>query len=81
ATISGAVDPGGAETNVWFEVGTISGWYALSVPTQVIGATAATTTVSVELTELARGTTYYYRVVAQNSVGISYGSERSFTAQ
>ena len=41
--------------------------------------TAANLQFSVQLTELSAGTTYYYQVVAVNSVGSAASAEQSFT--
>ena len=41
--------------------------------------TATNLTFSVQLTELSAGTTYYYQVVAMNSVGSTASVEQSFT--
>lgn len=77
ATLSGTVNANGLSTTVWFEYGTLSGSYGNKSSTQsVIGSTD--TEVSITITGLTAGTTYYYRIAAQSNAGISYGEEMSF---
>jgi len=87
AQLNGTANPGAAATTGWFR-------YALASPgscndsfgtrTPMAGGTAlgsGTTTQSFSqgITGLTPLTTYYYCAIAQNSVGISYGSVVSFT--
>ena len=67
----------GLSTTAWFEYGTFSGSYASTSSTQSASGTNATT-ISINISGLSSGTTYFYRIVAQNSAGTSYGSEKSF---
>ncbi len=63
---------------MWFEYGKDSGSYSnTSSTTSVSGSDNLE--VRIGIIGLSANTTYYYRVVAQNSAGTSYGSERSFT--
>ena len=74
ATLTGTVTPNGAPTSYFFEYG----------PTSLYGAQTATTaisakqTVAVPIGGLAPFTTYHYRLVAQNSKGITKGKDRTF---
>ncbi len=78
ATLAGTVNPYGVSTTVRFEYGTSTGSYASQTLSQTISGTS-TTTVSSNLSGLSSGKTYYYRIVAQNSGGSAYGSEKTFS--
>ena len=71
ATLNGTVTPNGLATEAWFEYGTSS---TLSTYTSTahesVGAGAVSVSVDAALTGLTTGTTYYFRVVAENSQGI-----------
>ncbi len=81
ATVSGTVDPEGAELiSCTFEYGTSPSQLGTSVPCSSLPpAGASPVGVSAALARLSPGTTYYYRLVAQNSGGEGAGSEGSFT--
>ncbi len=76
ALVSGSVNPKGGKTDVWFEFG----------PTPSLGfstdkKTASGTidiSVSEDLSGLAAGTSYYYRVAAENAKGVARGAVVSF---
>ncbi len=80
AVLNATVNPNGLATTAYFEWGTDN---ALSSPTatttQSIGSGTSNQTITASLTGLNTNTTYYYRVVAQNSVGTQRGSILSFT--
>lgn len=78
ATVSGSVSPNGLATSVWFEWGT-SGNLGSVTQQQSVGSGTGNQTISANLTNLAPGTTYFYRVAAQNSAGTSHGVVHSFT--
>ena len=77
ATLGGSVNANGLSTTSWFEYGTTSGSYTSTSSTQSVSGTNATT-ISINISGLSSGTTYFYRIAAQNSAGTSYGSEKSF---
>ena len=77
-TLNGSVNANDASTTAWFEYGTASGVYSFSTTTETVGG-MSDTTISTDVNGLSSGTTYYYRIVAQNSEGTSYGDEMSFT--
>jgi len=82
ATLTGTVTDNGANTNITFEWGTSAGVYTSSGdadPASIV-AGAGTTSVTKFLDGLTTGFTYYYRVYATNSVGTTYGIEKSFVA-
>jgi len=78
-TLSGKVIPGNTETQVSFEYGTTTdyGYVITANPTTVSGTESQT--VTTEIIGLAPGTTYNYRVKAQNLVGDTTGLNASFT--
>src|SRR5574337_1225790 len=78
ATLNGLVNANGLSTTAWFEYGMTSGSYGNKLPTQSISG-SSDTSVSDIISGLSEGTTYYYRLVAQNSAGTTYGAEKSFT--
>ena len=79
ATVNGTVNANGLPATVWFEYGTTSGSYGSTSPTQSVSG-SGNTTVSIGISGLSASTTYYYRLVAQNSAGTNYGSEMSFVS-
>jgi hypothetical protein len=81
ATLAGTVNPNGAVTTAYFSYGTSSTLAGASQTTsQGLGSGNAPVAVSANIaTGLAANTTYYYEVVATNSVGTSMGAIDSFT--
>ncbi len=67
-------------TKVWFEYDTASGSYQNTSSVQEVSGSPFDIPISAGITGLAGNTTYFYRIVGQNSSDdISYGSEKSFT--
>jgi hypothetical protein len=82
ATLAASVDPNGADTHYYFEYGPNSTLFERSVPAPPgndAGAGTSSVHEGVEAPGLLPSKTYYYRVVASNSTGTSYGEEKSFT--
>ncbi|MEY2532202.1 MAG: hypothetical protein QOF29_112 [bacterium] len=77
ASLSGSIDPGGAVTSWSFEYG-VGTAYDTSLPGTDVSGTGAQP-VSDALTGLLPGTTYGYRIVAQNSAGTAVSSAGQFT--
>jgi len=77
ATLNGQVNPNGANTNYWFEYGT-SWSLGNSSNHQGVGSGNSYINVSYALYSLSSNTTYYFRAVAQNEFGISYGEILNF---
>ena len=78
--IRGRVNPAGLATQAWFEWGTeASPDDFQTTEAQALPASATDTMVWHELTGLEPGTTYYYRVAAENEVGAARGQIRSMT--
>jgi hypothetical protein len=82
AVINGRVNPGGASTTVKFCWGTSSSLSGctLSDTITVLAGSAGLTNVSMNLSGLTPGTTYYFRVQGSNSQGTTQGAILSFIA-
>lgn len=81
ARLRGVVDPNGAETKYWFEYGTDSLFSPASITATVrasAGASSNQEPAEAVLSSLTPKTTYYFRVVAQNSVNTVRGPAVSF---
>lgn len=78
ATLNGIVNANGLSTTAWFQYGATSGFYTYTSSTQSVSG-SDDTVVSISISGLSAGTTYYYRIVAQNSAGTFNGNEMSFT--
>ena len=78
ATLAGSVNPNGLSTDIYFEYGTS---YSLGNTTnnQQIGSGTNSVSVNEQVFGLSSYTTYYYRVVARNSAGTTYGAIYSFS--
>jgi uncharacterized protein (TIGR02145 family) len=78
ATLNGTVTSNLLSTNVSFEYGTSTS-YGNSVSyaqNPITGETAVT--VTADLTGLTPGTTYHYRIKAENSLGVVYSNDLTF---
>jgi hypothetical protein len=77
ATLHGRVDPNNAETTYFFQIGTTT-LYGANTAATPAGSGRHATAVSVPVNVLAPATTYHYRLVAQNRLGITMGRDRTF---
>lgn len=79
AVVTGEVNPNFSNSTVSFDYGTTInyGQNILAVQSPISGNSPKT--VSVWLTNLTPGTTYHFRVKAINSLGTTYGNDKSFT--
>jgi hypothetical protein len=77
AVINGTVNPKQAATTYFFQYGTTS-LYGSVTGVTAVGSGNKGVKVSVPLASLAPATTYHYRLVAQNSKGITRGKHRTF---
>src|SRR5439155_655796 len=77
ATLNGSVDPHGLTTFVYFQYGTTTG-YGLTTALQTKTGNAYQN-VAANISGLTASTTYHFRIVAMNSAGTRYGSDRTFT--
>ncbi len=76
--VQGAVDPRGGSTSVFAEYGTSTAYESQSA-VSTIAAGAGAHVVVLPLGGLQSGTTYHYRVVAENPSGTTYGADATFT--
>jgi hypothetical protein len=74
ATLTGTVTPNGAPTTYFFQYGLTSLYGSTTAATTV----SAKQTVAVPIAGLAPFTIYHYRLVAQNSQGLTKGKDRTF---
>ena len=79
ATLNGTVDPNGASTIYWFEYGTTTS-YGLQTGTHDAGSGSSSRSVSAGVSGLVAGTSYHFRLVAQNSAGTTDGGDQTFTS-
>lgn len=77
ATVHGNVETE-ALASAWFQMGTTTA-YGTSTPLQTLHYAAAPQPLAASLAGLAPGTTYHFRVVAQNAGGTVYGADQTFT--
>ncbi|MDB4983999.1 MAG: hypothetical protein JWM20_178 [Patescibacteria group bacterium] len=80
ATLRGTVNPDGAGTSYWFEY-TIDPSFATGVTNsaqQSAGSGTSSDSIQSTVSGLNSRTTYYFRLVAQNSVGTTLGDSMSF---
>ena len=79
ATLHGLLDPHGLTTTVYFQYGTTTSYGRAIDPQLRTGNTYQS--ISANIPGLTASTTYHFRIVATNSVGTRYGSDRTFTTQ
>ncbi len=77
ARLNGSVDPHGLTTTVYFQYGTTTSYGLTTAPQSKSGNTYRS--VSANISGLTASTTYHFRIVATNSSGTRYGSDRTFT--
>ena len=78
ATIAGGIYPNGRDTSWWIQYGTTTAYGNQTASTD-IGSGTSPVGVTGYLSQLAPGTTYHYRLVAQNSLGTTYGYDYTAT--
>jgi hypothetical protein len=79
ATLNGLLDPHGLTTSVYFQCGTSINYGRTTAVQSQTGNTFRN--IAANIGGLAGNTTYHFRIVATNSVGTRYGSDRTFTTQ
>lgn len=77
AVLNGRVNPNGTDTTYWFVWGPTTAYGGISAR-QTAGNGTASRAVGVTASNLVPGTTYHYRLFAQNSVGTTAGTDRTF---
>jgi hypothetical protein len=74
ATLEGTVNPSGAGATYWFEYGTRESRATITkTQSPTLSASTTESKVTAAVNGLAPHTVYYFRIVAQNSVGTSHG--------
>jgi FG-GAP repeat len=76
ATLAGTIGAG-PSSSTHFQYGT-SAAYGASTPPTRNGVRSSPTSLTGALTGLSPGTTYHYRLVAENSAGTSFGADETF---
>jgi FG-GAP repeat len=79
ATLDAILAAGGSST-AYFEYGTTAA-YGASTATQSVDASGSPSSVAAAVGGLAPGTTYHFRLVAENSGGVAYGDDQTFTTE
>ena len=86
AFLDAKINPGGGETTYHFEYATqeeyeVNDTYArqIPIPDGSVGSGYTYQAVSIQLSDLRPGTTYHWRVVAENSTETTFGGDRTFT--
>jgi hypothetical protein len=77
ATLNGSVDPHGLTTSVHFQYGTTTSYGSTTASQSKTGNTYQS--VSANISGLSASTTYHFRIVATNSAGTTYGTDRVLT--
>jgi hypothetical protein len=77
AVLNGDVNASGTKTSYSFQYGTAPTFGAVTA-TADAGSSTSTKSVQVAVTDLAPGTTYYYRIDASNALGSAVGATKSF---
>ena len=77
ATLNGSLDPHGLTTTVYFQYGTTTSYGLTTAPQSRTGNTYQN--VAANIRSLTANTIYHFRIVATNSAGTRYGSDRTFT--
>jgi uncharacterized repeat protein (TIGR01451 family) len=82
SVINGTINPRNNSTSAWFEWSADPNLSVInkSVP-ETIGSDNTDKYLAYALSNLTLGQTYYFRVVAKNSYGTTYGAIKSFTTQ
>ena len=80
ATLNATVNPRNAATTVYFQYGLTTS-YGSTTATNAIASGTAEVQVSSSIIGLIFNTNYYYRAVASNSRGTTFGPDRTFRTQ
>ena len=75
ASLNGSVNPNSSSTVVAFEYGLATEYGSTITATQSPVTGNTNTDVSAEITGLSPGTTYHFRIKAENELGIAYGED------
>jgi N-acetylneuraminic acid mutarotase len=77
ATLNGSLDPHGLTTTVYFQYGTTTSYGHTTAMQTKTGNTYRN--IAANISGLSASTTYHFRIVAHNSAGTRFGSDRTFT--
>jgi fibronectin type III domain protein len=77
AALNGSLDPHGLTTTVYFQYGTTISYGLTTAPHNQTGNTFRN--IGANISGLSANTRYHFRIVATNSAGTRYGSDRTFT--
>ena len=77
ARLNGSIDPHGLTTTVYFQYGRTTSYGLTTAPQSKTGNTYQN--VVANISGLTASATYHFRIVAINSSGTRYGSDRTFT--
>ncbi len=77
ATFNGSLDPHGLTTSVHFQYGTTTSYGLTTAPQSQSGNTFRN--IIANISSLSASTVYHFRIVATNSGGTRFGSDRTFT--
>src|SRR5205823_3427212 len=77
ATVNGSIDPHGLTTNIYFQYGTTTSYGHSTATQSKTGNTYQN--VAANISSLSASATYHFRMVATNSAGTVYGSDKTFT--
>ena len=83
AVLNATINPVGLQSTYYFEYGTTEA-YGSKLPVGIEGVAGGgrePRSFHRTIAGLSPGTTYHYRIVATNSVGTSFGADRSFTTE
>ncbi len=80
ATLNATINPNGVDTKDFFEYGTTKN-YGFYTNAEDAGAGTNSVPVSAEISGLAAGTTYYFRIVASSAIEEVFGGPVAFTTQ
>jgi hypothetical protein len=79
ATLHGTVNPAASGTVAYFEYGETIAYGKTTTPGEDMGDGITNAAFSAAIAGLQPGTTYHFRSVAQNSFGITFGEDQTFT--
>jgi len=79
ATLNGSLVPNSTNTTCYFEYGPSASYGSFTAPQIKSGSNAVSVTAT--LSNNLHGTTYHYRLVASNALGVAYGSNVTYLAQ
>jgi hypothetical protein len=79
ARLNGTLDPHGLSTTVYFEYGTTAS-YGSRTPDQIKTGNDYQNVLA-PILGLTAGTTYHFRIVASNTAGTTYATDRTLTTE